>query len=138
MCNVHYIRCTFLTVHSLFPFLFLFLILVLCSHFWFPSQLQGMLLHVLKFNPVCSRNAKNFFSGGILESKDNSVSSSSHPSSSPLATSEDVGHYNEKTLQYAHFVQCTSMLERLLLYKQGRELFPVKIPGRSGVFYVYM
>jgi hypothetical protein len=43
-----------------------------------------------------------------------------------------MGFYNEKMLQYAHFVHSLSMLERLLLYKRGRDLFPVKIPGRKG------
>jgi len=47
-----------------------------------------------------------------------------------------MGHYNEKMLQYAHFVHSLSMLERLLLSKKGRDLFPVKIPGRKGACFV--
>lgn len=50
----------------------------------------------------------------------------------PSESSEDMGYYNEKMLQYCHWVQCLSMLERLLLNKKGRDLFPVKLPDMKG------
>ena len=54
-------------------------------------------------------------------------------STSPTTPMDEEGdYYNEKMLQYVHFVHCVSMLERLLLHKKGRELFPVELPGRNG------
>ena len=45
--------------------------------------------------------------------------------------------YNEKTLDYAHFVHCVSVLERLLLYREGREMFPVTLrDGKSQSLFI--
>ena len=41
------------------------------------------------------------------------------------------GYYNEHALHYVHFVHSLCLLERLLLYKGGRQLFPLNIPGRG-------
>ena len=77
---------------------------------------------MLKFSPSHSRAAKKL-AKGIRQVHGNIASSDS---------SAEMGYYNEKMLQYAHFVHSLSMLERLLLNKRGRDLFPVKIPGRKG------
>ena len=41
----------------------------------------------------------------------------------------ETGFYNERVLDYLHFVFCLCLLERLLLTRKGRELFPVKTKG---------
>ena len=43
-----------------------------------------------------------------------------------LAAGTEAGFYNEGLLEYLHFVFCLCLLERLLLTRKGRELFPVK------------
>ena len=45
-----------------------------------------------------------------------------HPVLSPLHTT---GFYNEQTLHCLHLCHCLSLLERLLLWEGGRQLFPV-------------
>ena len=82
---------------------------------------------MLKFNPVRSRSAKNLTDA--IKCSQDSVPSSTSPTT-PM--DEEGDYYNEKMLQYVHFVHCVSMLERLLLHKKGRELFPVELPGRNG------
>ena len=89
-------------------------------------QLQGITLQVLKFNPNRSHSAKKLTTAIRQAQK--------IPDSSSNA---DLGYYNERMLQYAHFIHSVNMLERLLLYKKGRDLFPVKIPGRDGVWMVH-
>ena len=42
------------------------------------------------------------------------------------------GYYNEFYLKYLHFVHSLCLLETLLLYRGGRELFPVTMKGREG------
>lgn len=42
-----------------------------------------------------------------------------------LAAGTEAGFYNEKLLDYLHFVFCLCLVERLLLTRKGRELFPV-------------
>ena len=41
----------------------------------------------------------------------------------------EAGFYNERVLDYLHFIFCLCLLERLLLTRKGRELFPVKTKG---------
>jgi hypothetical protein len=48
-----------------------------------------------------------------------------------LAAGTEAGFYNERLLEYLHFVFCLCLLERLLLTRKGRELFPVKT--KAGV-----
>ena len=43
-----------------------------------------------------------------------------------LAAGAEAGFYNERLLDYLHFVFCLCLLEGLLLTRKGRELFPVK------------
>ncbi len=40
--------------------------------------------------------------------------------------------YSGHDLHYTHFVHCLSILERVVLYSDGRGLFPLHIPGREG------
>ena len=40
--------------------------------------------------------------------------------------------YNEKTLEFIHFVHSLCLLERVLLYQGGRDLFPVTTPENGG------
>ena len=53
------------------------------------------------------------------------------------AAGTEAGFYNERLLEYLHFVFCLCLLERLLLTRKGRELFPVKT--RAGTHeYMYI
>lgn len=84
-------------------------------------QLQGLVSQVLKFSPAQSRSAKKLTSA-IRQAQ----------TLPPSSIGDEMGYYNEKLLQYSHFIHCLGMLERLLLNKKGRDLFPVKIPDRKG------
>lgn len=90
-----------------------------------------MIQQVLKFNPVRSRSARKL-TDAIKQSQHSAPSSNSQTTPPNAPVDEETGYYNEKMLQYVHFVHCVSMLERLLLHKRGRELFPVELPGRRG------
>ena len=83
--------------------------------------MQGLVTQVLKFSPAFTSNA------GSSEASHVSIISGSD-------SSAEMGYYNSKMLQYVHFIQSLSMLERLLLSKKGRDLFPVKVPGRKGLY----
>ncbi len=40
--------------------------------------------------------------------------------------------YSERCLEYARFIHCYSVMESLLLYKEGRALFPLTLSGATG------
>ena len=40
--------------------------------------------------------------------------------------------YTDKTLEFAKFTHHLSLLEKLLLYKEGRRMFPVTIKKTNG------
>lgn len=85
-------------------------------------QLQGIVFQVLRFSPTHSRSAKKLTSA-IRQAQP----------LPPSSSGDEMGYYNEKLLQYAHFIHCLGLLERLLLNKKGRDLFPVKVPDRKGM-----
>lgn len=42
--------------------------------------------------------------------------------------------YSAKELEYAHFVHSLCVLGRLLMYTNGRKLFPIKVRKRRGQY----
>ena len=79
-------------------------------------QLQGVVAHLMKLQVQTLTRSQ----------------SRRHCDALKLAAGTEAGFYNEKVLEYLHFVYCLCLLERLLLTRKGRELFPVKTkPGES-------
>ena len=61
--------------------------------------------------------------------------SSSKPSKQRSARLRGLGDeqvYTDKTLEFAKFTHHLSLLEKLLLYKEGRRMFPVTIKKTNG------
>ena len=91
------------------------------SIFNFPChhQLEGVVAHVLRFE----------VHPGLSQSR-----SRRHCEALKLAAGTEAGFYNERLLEYLHFVFCLCLLERLLLTRKGRELFPVTT--KAGTLYI--
>ncbi|XP_068087481.1 protein broad-minded isoform X2 [Hyperolius riggenbachi] len=54
-------------------------------------------------------------------------------SSQPYPGTKQKALYSRKELHYLYFVHSLSLLGRLLIYKQGRSLFPIKLKNRKAV-----
>ena len=54
-----------------------------------------------------------------------------------LAAGTEAGFYNERLLEYLHFIFSLCLLERLLLTRKGRELFPVKTKAGKYIIIFY-
>uniref|UniRef100_A0A8C5DMF2 Protein broad-minded n=1 Tax=Gouania willdenowi TaxID=441366 RepID=A0A8C5DMF2_GOUWI len=49
-----------------------------------------------------------------------------------LSESEQRGVYSGRELEYAHFVHSLSLLGKVIVYKHGRKLFPVRVKKHKG------
>ncbi|XP_054832856.1 LOW QUALITY PROTEIN: protein broad-minded [Eublepharis macularius] len=59
-----------------------------------------------------------------------------HSFSKSHSSNKQKNFYTGKELQYIHFVHSLSLLGRLLIYKQGRKLFPIQLKNRKDLMSV--
>ena len=54
------------------------------------------------------------------------------PSQEPHRTNAQTTHYSEEEITCAFFVHALSVIERVLLFTDGRKLFPVSVDSAKG------